>query len=452
VSTGSSGSSASQCEPFREHIEAWAASGLSAQRIWQDLVAEQGFSGGYKSVQRFVGKLREAGELPPRRMECGPGQEVQVDFGRAAPIVGPDGRRRYPHLFRIVLSHSRKAYSEVVPRQTTEHFIRALENAFRHFGGVTRTVVIDNLRAAVTKADWYEPELHPKIRSFCEHYSTTILPTPPRRPELKGKVESSVKYAKNNALKARQFASIAEQNGFLLQWEERVADTRIHGTTRKQVRAAFEQERPFLEALPPTLFPDFEEGTRSVHRDQHVEVGAAYYSVPAEYARRKVWVRYNTAVVKIYDRNFELIACHARLEPGQRATVPGHIPPAKISGIERGEAWQLRRASRIGDHAVRWARAMLQNRGLEGIRVLQGLVHLPGRYPPRAIDTACEQALALEVFRLRDVKNLLKHPACQPSMEYLQEHELIRNPDWYGTIAPTVFGTAEQHKEATDND
>ncbi|MBT7188271.1 IS21 family transposase [Candidatus Bathyarchaeota archaeon] len=176
VSTGYQPVSPSQCEPFRKLITDWVDAGLTAQRIYQDLVCEHDFDGGYKSVQRFVRKLRGDTERPFRRMECAPGVEVQVDFGRAAPIVGEDGRRRYPHLFRMVLSHSRKAYSEVVPRQTTEHFIRALENAFRYFGGVTETVVIDNLRAAVTKADWYEPELHPKIRSFCEHYGTTVLP------------------------------------------------------------------------------------------------------------------------------------------------------------------------------------------------------------------------------------------------------------------------------------
>lgn len=82
-------------------------------------------------------------------------------------MVTPEGRRRKTHVFRIVLSHSRKGYSEAVFRQTTEDFIHCLENALRYFGGTTQTLVIDNLRAAVTKADWYEPELHPQLRSFC---------------------------------------------------------------------------------------------------------------------------------------------------------------------------------------------------------------------------------------------------------------------------------------------
>lgn len=214
--------------------------GLEAQRIHQDLVAGYGFSGSYESVKRFVRKFRE--RLPERvhRMECEPGQEAQIDFGKGAPIVGEDGRRRNTWVFRIVLSYSRKAYSEVVFRQDSESFLRCLENAFRHFGGVPSTLCPDNLKAAVIKADWHDPQLNPKLEAFARHYGTVILPSRPYRPTDKGKVESSVKYVKNNALKARVFSSLQEQNLHLMQWEANVADKRIHGTVCEQVQARFE--------------------------------------------------------------------------------------------------------------------------------------------------------------------------------------------------------------------
>jgi len=153
---------ASLCDPWREQIEQALERGLSIQRIYQDLVQERQFAGSYYAVRRFV--LRRVGsqELPFRRMECAPGQELQVDFGQAAWVV-ENGKRRRPHLFRGVLSHSRKGYSEAVWRQTSESFIRCLENAFRHFGGVTATVVIDNLKAGVIQADWYDLEINPKL-------------------------------------------------------------------------------------------------------------------------------------------------------------------------------------------------------------------------------------------------------------------------------------------------
>jgi transposase len=175
----------SECEHWRDVIRSMCDSGLSAQRIYQDLTTDHGFAGSYYSVRRFVHRLEPTRELPFRRLECEPGDEAQVDFGKGAPVVGPDGKRRKTHVFRIVLSHSRKAYSEVVYRQTTDDFLRCLENAFRHFGGAPRRLVLDNLKAAVQKADWFDPELNPKVRSFGEHYGVVFWPTRPYTPRHK---------------------------------------------------------------------------------------------------------------------------------------------------------------------------------------------------------------------------------------------------------------------------
>ncbi len=132
---GSNAGRASQCAPLSAVIEQGLLAGISAQRIYQDLVAGHAFTGGYDAVKRFVCRLALRTEPPFRRMECAPGQELQVDFGQGAWVL-VDGQRRRPHLFHAVLSHSRKGYTEVVWRQTSESFIRCLENAFRHFGGV----------------------------------------------------------------------------------------------------------------------------------------------------------------------------------------------------------------------------------------------------------------------------------------------------------------------------
>ncbi len=157
-------------------------------------------------------------------------------------------------------------------------------------------LVIDNLRAAVTRADWFEAELCPKVRSFAEHYGIAILPTKPYTPRHKGKIERGIGYVKSNALKGRQFASLSDQNAHLLTWEKSVADTRIHGTTRRQVKEVFEQvEKPALLALPPVRFDLFTEALRSVHRDGHVEIKGAYYSVPPEFLGQRVWARWDGA-------------------------------------------------------------------------------------------------------------------------------------------------------------
>ena len=177
----------SSCAAHRELIERKLEQGLSAQRIYQDLVGEAGYRGSYYSVRRFVARLEQRAELPMRRLEVGPGEEAQIDFGTGALVRLPDGKTRRPWAFRVVLSFSRKAYSEVVWRQTTESFIGALENAFQHFGGAPQRLILDNLKAAVLRGDWYDPEVHPKLQSFAAHYGTVFLPTRPYTPRHKGR-------------------------------------------------------------------------------------------------------------------------------------------------------------------------------------------------------------------------------------------------------------------------
>lgn len=339
-----------------------------------------------------------------------------------------DGRKRRPWLFRIVLSHSRKAYSEVVWRQSTEAFIGALENAFREFGGVPQTLVIDNLKAAVKRGDWYDPELHPKLQSFARHYGTVFLPTKPYTPRHKGKIESGVKYAKNNALKGRRFASLAEQNAFLDDWERNVADTRLHGTTKRQVRGQFEQiERPALGPLPSERFPFFHEARRTVHRDGHVEIDKAYYSVPPEYITRRLWVRWDSRLVRIAGDRWEQLAVHAKAEPGRFRTDAQHIPAAKVSPLERGTDALLRQVAAIGPETRQWAEAMTQARGVEAVRVLVGLKALAGKYETAALEEACRAALAHGAWRLRTIRHLLKrHQRRQGQFGFLEEHPVIR--------------------------
>lgn len=426
----------SACAPWRDVILAKLAVGLSARRIYQDLVSEHGFAGSYYSVKRFVRKLGASSNVPYRRMECAPGEEAQVDFGTGAPVVGPDGKRRKTYVLRVVLSHSRKGYSEACFRQTTDDFLRALECAFRHFGGVPKTLVIDNLKAAVAHPDWFDPVLVPKVQSFCEHYGTVILPTRPRMPRHKGKVEAGVKYVKRNALKARVFSSLEDQNMFLRDWEATVADGRIHGTTRQQVGKLFrEHERAALLPLPLELFPCFQEAQRRVHRDGHVDVAKSYYSVPPEYFGRTVWARWDSRTVRVFNQRFEQIALHVRREPGRFSTLGEHLAAEKIGGVERGAEWLLTKVRLVGSHTERWARAMLGQRGVEGVRVLQGLLSLTKKHSARALETACETAHSHGEYRLRTLRRLVgRDTAQQDQFEFASEHELIRPLSDYGAF------------------
>jgi transposase len=421
----------STCEPFRVQIEEAVRLGLSGQRIYQDLTAGTGFTGSYDAVKRF---LRRQFPAPERvwRLETLPGEEAQVDFGRGARIRTADGRTRWSWVFRIVLSCSRKAYSEAVFHQSTESFIRCLENAFRAFGGVPATLVLDNLKAAVKRPDWWDPELNPKILEFARFYGIVILPTRPFTPEHKGKVESSVKYVKNNALKGREFQSLDEENQFLGHWESTVADLRIHGTTRRQVAALFAQEKASLKPLPAGLFPCFQEGKRRVHRDSCVEVAKSYYQVPPEHIGRDVWVRWDTHLVRVFNAKFEQIRVLARQAPGQFSE---HLGGQGLTQpVEQSVEYWRGRAMKLGEHCGLWADSLLEQRGPWGIRVLQGLVGMTHKHPVRAIEEACRLALTLHRYRLRDLKELIRRPQEQMEIQFLASHPLIRDLSEYGVI------------------
>lgn len=427
--------SVSRCEPFRQVILDKLEQGLSAKRIFQDLVSEHGFTDKYWSVCRFVRRLGQSSELPFRRIEVEPGAELQVDFGSGARIIGEDGKFRKTHVFRAVLSHSRKGYTEAVFKLTTENFIRVLENAFWRLGGVVKVVVFDNAKCAVNQADWYDPELNPKLVEFCKHYRCALIPTRPRTPRHKGKVERGVDYVQENALRGRSFASLAEQNSHLDHWEKTVADTRIHGTTSKQVGKVFENvERDCLQSLPAERFPFYHEARRKVSRDGHIAVNRAFYSVPPEYLGCDVWVRYDSRLVRILDSRMQFLATHCRQEPGRFSTLDAHLAAEKISVVERGVEYLLRKVRFLGPQASRWAEQVIEQRGVEAARVLQGLLSLSKKHSSESINAACDTAWRSGALNYRVIKRLLsdRAAASQSTMEFMEAHPIIRPVREYG--------------------
>jgi transposase len=419
----------SQCEPFREIVIAKCELGLSAKRIHQDLVADHGFDGKYWSVNRFVKSLGTQQEVPFRRMEVRPGEELQVDFGTGAKIRNADGTYRRTYVFRCVLSHSRKGYTEAVFKQDTESFIRALENAFWALGGVPQRVVFDNAKCAVKTPDWNDPELNPKLVDFCKHYGCAFIPTRVRTPRHKGKVERGVDYVQENALRGHEFESLAAQNKHLAHWERTVADTRIHGTTCKQVRSDFEtNEKEALAKLPLERFAFYHEVKRKVSRDGHISINRSFYSVPPEYLGREVWVRHDSRLVRIFDASLRHITTHVVSERGRFQTAPQHIASEKTSPIERGIGHLHGKIQLIGPQSTRWADAVIASRGVEAARVLQGVLAMSRKHSSEQIEQACQKAWQSGAFNCRIIRTLLKRQssASQTTMEFMEDHPIIR--------------------------
>jgi transposase len=269
----------SACEPYKDWIEEQLRLGRNAMAIYQDLVELYGFSHRYNSVKRYVRKIRQKDPEIFDRIECLPGEEAQVDFGKGAPaLYKSTGKYRRPWLFVMTLKYSRKSFRAVVWKADQKTWVKLHEQAFRFFGGATQYVVLDNLKQGVLKPDIYDPEINPLYAAMLRHYGSVADPTRVCDPDRKGTVENAIQHTQDTALKGRRFESIDAQNEWLLHWEERWAAQRIHGRMKRQVEEMYKEEKPKLIPLPNMSFRMFEQSRRRVADDCNVQIGNSYYS------------------------------------------------------------------------------------------------------------------------------------------------------------------------------
>jgi len=422
--------SRSLVEQYRETVLEWVRKDLTAQRIWQDLVAEFGYGGSYESVKRFVRKL-----VPERRavgvMLSPPGEEAQVDFFQGPPTLDGNGQWRRPWCFRMTLCCSRHGYEEAVWDQKLETFLRLHERAFHALGGVPKVIRHDNLKAAVVRACLYDPDVHPVYAAFAAHWGFTSLPTQPAHPEENGKQERAGGYVKDNALKGRRFDDLASLNAYLRRWNETIARLRIHGTTRRQVWQHYlETDRLALQPVAAEVFALFRHGERTVHADGHVEVDGAFYPVATNLLGARVRVRWDERLVRVFHGE-QLVAMHTRVAAGCFARLPG--TPESPTSTQRAVLDRLlARCSQIGPDLRAWAEAAHAERGVRCLRLVQGVLTLLRKYPKEQVLSVARTACERRLYRYKDFTRLLEQRALQAVLPTLvAEHELIRPTSAY---------------------
>jgi transposase len=414
--------STSLCEPFRDAVELGLSQGRNAMAIWQDLVSESGFRGGYQTVKRFVRKLR--GNQPPQPRAViitAPGEESQVDYGTGPMVRDPQtGKYRRTRLFVLTLGCSRKAVRLLSFRSSSRIWAELHEKAFRRLGGSTRIAVLDNLKEGVLVPDIYDPALNPLYRDVLTHYGCVALPCRIQDPDRKGKVERGVGHAKNTPLKGKRFESLEEAQAYLDRWETSCADTRIHGTTKRQVAAMFAEEKPFLLPLPLEPFRYYQHGQRVVHLDGCVEVEAAYYGLPPGWIGRLVRVQWDELYVRILDPNNGLLLReHVRQKRGwyriKKEDHPKHRP-LRVSQL-------LWRAGRAGTHIGTLCNLIYNQLGEPGVRRVFGILALAKKFGLAAVEEACATALEMGVHEYRFVRRYLERG---PQLTLRQVDPLIR--------------------------
>jgi transposase len=405
--------SASACEPWRDWIANQLAAGRNAKAIWQDLVDDYGFTATYQSVKRFVRKLQDGS---PRQacaiIETPPGEEAQVDYGDGPMVRDPNtGKYRRSRLFVVTLGYSRKSVRLLTWQSSAQIWAELHEQAFRRLGGVTRLVVLDNLREGVLKPDVYDPAVNPLYRDVLAHYGCVALPCRVGHSDRKGKVESGVGHAKRTPLKGLRFESLAEAQTYLDRWEERWADTRIHGTTKRQVAAMFAEEKPALQPLPLEPFRYYEYGERRVHLDGCVEVAAAYYSAPPGWIGRAVRVQWDDRRVRIIDPlTGQLLREHLRQERGRhRIQQEDRSRKTPLSTLQL-----LARCEAAGRNIGALCQTLHRRDGEIAVRRILGILSLAKKHGASSVDAACATALEVNHSEYRFVRRYLERQAAPP--------------------------------------
>jgi len=402
----------------KEEILKYLEENLSAVRIHEKL-QEEGMKVGYSTVKDYIGAIKKRDNIFIR-LHTLPGEEAQVDFGYAG-YTPYQGKKRKTWVFNMRLSYSRLDYYEVVYDQRVETFIRCHSNAFASFGGIPKYVKIDNLKAAILQANFYEPIYQDLYKNFAFHYGFHPLPCRVRRPNDKGKVESGIKYVKGNFFQGRRFAGEKEVRERLAKWITK-ANHRIHGTTRKVPKEVFEKEEKVkLLPLPQEEFKLVKVGTRKVYHDCHIYVDYNYYSVPFAYVGKRVEIELSKKLLKVFYQGAE-IALHPRLTGrGNFSTCNSHYPAYKrYSDTEYQEKYQVK-MTHIGSYAEQLFFLVIKENPRDWGRTVQGILSLRKIYPDKVIEAACKRALSFGVVRYSVIKNICHNGSYLMPVEFEKE-------------------------------
>jgi transposase len=389
---------------------------VTLQVLWEEYIAEH--PGGYR-YSRFCDLYRNwEGRLPvTMRQTHLAGDKLFVDYaGDTVPVVVDrlTGKIRAAHIFVAVMGASSLSFACANWTETLADWVDAHGQALTYFGGAPRLLVPDNAKVAVIKACLYDPQVNRSYADMAQHYGTAVLPTRPRRPRDKAKVEACVGIVERwllGRLRHRTFYSLADLNAAIADLIGRLNDERVlrqFGKTRRQM---FEElDAPQLTPLPAEPYVHAEWRLRRVGLDYHVEVERHFYSVPYRHARKQVEARVTTRTVEIF-LDGQRIAAHMRGSGnGRHTTVPDHMP----SSHRRFADWTLEKlldtAGRIGPMAQLLCEKILEERPHpeQGFRSCLGIVRLERRFGPARLEAAAMRALEIGARNYPSIKSILE--------------------------------------------
>lgn len=395
--------------PYQKQVTEWHQQGIQATTIHAFLTREYGYTGSYFSVQRFVKNLKNKSVEATTILEFKPGECAQVDFGSGPTLVNPiTGEITKTWIFVMVLAWSRHQYAEIVLRQDVETWLGCHRRAFEWFNGVPSKIIIDNAKCAITKACYHDPVVQRSYGELAEGYGFIISACPPQNPQKKGRVESGVKYVKNNFVPLRNFSALMQANQQLKSWVLETAGNRVHGSTHEQPLTLFETERHLLKPLPDNPSECAVWAKVKLHGDCHVQYLKCRYSAPYQFVRQELWLRASETTLRIY-RDHALVGVHPRLfKPGSKHTINEHLPPNALAYHMQDAQWCLKQAAEIGTHCEQVIQQLLNHSVIDYLRSVQSIVGLQKKYSPARLEAACRRALAFQSPFYKTIKTILQ--------------------------------------------
>jgi transposase len=433
------GSAWQQLQAHREQITAWVGRGLTVVKIGT-LLERRGVVVPYRTLHRFCVQccgFGRGGETV-RVADGDPGAEVQVDFGQLGLLHDPvSGRRRLTHALIFTAVYSRHMFVWLSVSQTLDAVIAGCQQAWEFFGGCFHVLVPDNMSAIVADADAINPKLTVGWLDYAQHCGFVTDTARVRHAKDKPRVERTVQYVRSNFWAGEQFIDLADAQTRVRFWCAQTAGQRIHGTIQGRPAQVFADREASLLLPPPGRYdvPIFK--TVKVHRDYHIEVGKALYSVPKAYIGAHLDVRADSALVQLFHRG-QLVKVHPRQRPGGRWTDPEDLPAEKVGyamrDLDRLVAAAHRHGRDVGIYAERLLDDKLPWTRMRAVYRLLGLVR---RYGDEAVNTACGKALEVDVISVTKIASMLERDTVNtptpPTRPVAAAGRFARDPGEYAT-------------------
>lgn len=429
---------------WREVKKELKRKGVTLQLLWIEY--KQRDPEGYQYSQFCHRYRRWAARLGVvMRQEHRAGEKGFLDFaGHTLPITDPKtGVVSQGQLFVAVLGGSSLTYAELLPSQELPHWIGGNVRALEFFGGAPQILVPDNLKAGVTQAHLYEPELNATYQEMAAHYGCAIIPARRYKPRDKAKVEAGVLLAERwilACLRNRTFFSIAEANVAIRELLKRLNDRpfqKLEGSRR----SVFEQvERTVLRPLPehPYQYATWKKAT--VNIDYHVEVDRHYYSVPYQLVRESCDVRLTATTVEVFLRGRRVASHRRSFVRGGHTTLPEHMPESHRRHLEWTPGRIVQWAAKTGPETSALVDMIMRSKPHpeQGYRSCLGILRLEKRYGSARLEAACARGVAIRAFSYRSLESILKHgldsqPLPTRSVKSMppRRHDNVRGPTYY---------------------